>query len=85
MEYRDAMRRIDEIQRGADYFKSVLELGDLAADLANELHAMKMRVAMLDEARNYWKQCCLHKERGTVMQYQPDFTASNSEEFGEAA
>ena len=60
--YADTLREIDEIQKGDDYFKNILQLGELAAELAAQLYKLQMRVAMkdevinnLDESRQWWR------------------------------
>jgi hypothetical protein len=48
MEYADNLRKIDDIQKGGDYFKATIQLGDLAAELAAKLYKLQMTVAIKD-------------------------------------
>lgn len=81
MEYREALKRIDEIQQGGDYFKSVLQLGELAQQLVSEIYGLQIRVGMLEEHRDYWKKCYMDAANSKLPKYKPEWTARNSEEW----
>jgi hypothetical protein len=63
--YADTLRKIDEIQRGDDYFKNIIQLGDLAAELARENFKLEMGIAIkkevmkdMTESRDWWRDWC---------------------------
>jgi hypothetical protein len=63
MKYADNLRKIDDIQKGGDYFKATIQLGDLAAELAAKLYKLQMTVAIKDEvikdlteSRKWWRE-----------------------------